>query len=67
MNGKLSPQRRPVEGSPDPGLYAAERYGHFTYAFPVDPRDRYTVVLHFAEFYFGSATISGIEFFDESN
>lgn len=53
MNGKMSPQRRPVEQSPDPGLYAAERYGHFTYAIPVDPRDRYTVVLHFAEFYFG--------------
>lgn len=58
MNGKMSPQRRLVEGSPDPGLYAAERYGHFTYAIPVDPRDRYTVVLHFAEFYFGS-TASG--------
>jgi len=58
MNGKLSPQRRLVEGSPDPGLYAAERYGHFTYAIPVVPRDRYTVVLHFAEFYFGP-TASG--------
>jgi hypothetical protein len=58
MNGKMSPQRRLVEGSPDPGLYAAERYGHFTYALPADPRDRYTVVLHFAEFYFGP-TASG--------
>ena len=43
-----------AEGSTDPGLYAAERYGHFTYAIPVDTRGRYTVVLHFAEFYFGS-------------
>ena len=33
----------------------AERYGHFTYAFPVDTRDRYTVVLHFAELFFGTA------------
>ena len=32
INGKLSAQRRLAEGSPDPGLYAAERYGHFTYA-----------------------------------
>ena len=53
LNGKMSAKRRSAEGSPDPGLYAAERYGHFTYAIPVDTRDRYTVVLHFAEFYFG--------------
>ena len=52
-NGKMSVQRRMAEGSTDPGLYAAERYGHFTYAVPVDTRGRYTVVLHFAEFYFG--------------
>jgi hypothetical protein len=58
MNGKMSVQRRQVEGSSDPGLYAAERYGHFTYAIPVDTRGRYTVVLHFAEFYFGP-TASG--------
>ena len=30
-----------------------ERYGHFVYAIPVDRRGRYTVVLHFAEFYYG--------------
>jgi hypothetical protein len=53
VNGKMSAQRRLAEGSPDPGLYAAERYGHFTYAIPVDTRGRYTLVLHFAEFYFG--------------
>jgi len=53
MNGRLSDQRQKIAGSPDPDLFAAERYGHFTYAIPVDPRDRYTVVLHFAEFYFG--------------
>jgi hypothetical protein len=53
MNGRLSTQRQPIEGSPDPDLFANERYGHFTYAIPVDVRDRYTLVLHFAEFYFG--------------
>jgi hypothetical protein len=58
LNGKMSVQRRMAEGSADPGLYAAERYGHFTYAIPVDTRGRYTVVLHFAEFYFGP-TASG--------
>jgi hypothetical protein len=38
----------------DADLYGAERYGHFSYAIPVDPRDRYTVVLHMAELFFGS-------------
>lgn len=37
----------------DAGLYGAEHYGHFSYAIPVDPRDRYTVVLHMAELFFG--------------
>ncbi len=53
MNGRLSTQRQQIAGSPDPDLFAAERYGHFTYAIPVDTRDHYTLVLHFAEFYFG--------------
>jgi hypothetical protein len=53
MNGRLSTQRQQMSGSPDPDLFAAERYGHFTYAIPVDTRDRYTLILHFAEFYFG--------------
>jgi hypothetical protein len=53
MNGRLSTKRQQILGSPDSDLFAGERYGHFTYAIPVDTRDRYTVVLHFAEFYFG--------------
>lgn len=45
----------------DTGLYSTERYGHFSYAIPVDSRDRYTVVLHFAELFFGvsSSAASG--------
>jgi Malectin domain len=31
-----------------------ERFGHFTYAIPVDSRDKYTVVLYFDELYFGA-------------
>ncbi|MGA3370531.1 MAG: malectin domain-containing carbohydrate-binding protein [Terracidiphilus sp.] len=53
MNGRQSTQRQQIAGSPDPDLFGAERYGHFTYAIPVDTRGRYTLVLHFAEFYFG--------------
>jgi hypothetical protein len=56
MNGYLSNRRIPLAGTPDPDLFASERYGHFNYAIPVDTRDRYTLVLHFAELYFGNQT-----------
>jgi hypothetical protein len=50
-NGTVNDQPRLVTGTPDPSLYAVERYGHFTYSIPVDTRGRYTLVLHFAELY----------------
>jgi hypothetical protein len=53
MNGFQATQRPKVSGTDDPALFTAERFGHFSYAIPVDRRDRYTVVLHFAEFYYG--------------
>lgn len=59
FNGRLSDLRQQVAGSPDPDMFATERYGHFTYTLPVDPRDRYTLVLYFAEFYFGSGASGG--------
>jgi hypothetical protein len=59
MDGRLSDQRQEVAGSPEPDLFTTERYGHFTYAIPVDTRDRYTLVLHFAEFYFGPQAAAG--------
>lgn len=59
LNGNVSVQKGHVEGTSDPALYSAERYGHFSYAIPVDSRGQYTVVLHFAEEYFGP-TASGI-------
>ena len=55
MSGRLSDQLHPLPDSPDPDLFSGERYGHFSYAIPVDTRDTYTLVLHFAEFYFHSA------------
>jgi hypothetical protein len=58
-NGMTSSQQQEITGSPDPDLFALERYGHFTYAIPVDTRDRYTLVLHFAEFYFGARRPGG--------
>jgi Malectin domain len=53
INGFRSTERRKVDGTEDPELFGAERFGHFSYAIPVDKRGRYTVVLHFAEFYYG--------------
>lgn len=53
MGGREAVQQREVLGSPAADRFETERYGHFSYAIPVDTRDRYTVVLHFAEFYFG--------------
>ncbi len=53
MSGRLSNPTRPLLDSPDPDLFSSERYGHFTYAIPVDTRGSYTLVLHFAELYFG--------------
>ena len=51
QGGVLSDPPRSVSGTPDPNLYAHERYGHFSYSIPVDTRGRYTLVLHFAELY----------------
>ncbi len=53
----MSPQA--VNGGDDPKLFTNERYGHFSYAIPVDTRGRYTVILHFAEFYFGDKLPGG--------
>ena len=53
QNGITSKTRRKVSGTQDPELFGAERFGHFSYAIPVDRRGRYTVILHFAEFYYG--------------
>lgn len=59
VNGHAREQRMHVEGTPDPDLYERERFGNFSYAIPVDTRDRYTLVLHFAELYFGTQGSGG--------
>ncbi|HZP07079.1 MAG TPA: malectin domain-containing carbohydrate-binding protein [Terracidiphilus sp.] len=59
VNGHAREQRVHVEGTPDPDLYAWERFGNFSYAIPVDTRDRYTLILHFAELYFGTQGSGG--------
>jgi len=53
LGGQTSIRRPPVTGASETELYAMERYGHFTYAVPVAMDGMYSLVLHFAEFYFG--------------
>jgi hypothetical protein len=60
QGGVPSDPPRLVSGTPDPGLYAQERYGHFTYSIPVDTRGRYTLVLHFAELYWVPDPLGGV-------
>jgi hypothetical protein len=50
--GQSSIHSLPVHGTPDPDLYASERYGNFSYAIPVAD-GTYTVTLHLGETYFG--------------
>ena len=53
FGGYSSTERRKVTGTEDPELFGTERFGHFSYSIPVDKRGRYTVILHFAEMYYG--------------
>jgi hypothetical protein len=59
--GRLATHKGDVLGTPDPELYAGERYGNFSYAIPVPP-GRYAVTLYFAETYWdpqGDSTHKG--------
>jgi hypothetical protein len=56
MGGRLGSTPQPIVNSADPDVFSGERFGHFTYALPVDPRGRYTLILHFVELYFGPGT-----------
>ncbi len=52
LGGREVAHGAPIQGTPDPGLYASERYGNFSYAIPV-AEGRYAVTLYLAETYFG--------------
>jgi hypothetical protein len=47
--GRLQPKNAGVEGTQNPVLYEAERYGHFRYSIPVAAHGLYTLVLGFSE------------------
>lgn len=50
--GRHALHKGPVTETADPGLYAGERFGNFTYQIPVDD-GRYSLTLYFAETFFG--------------
>ncbi len=53
QGGRRLTHHQDMDFGADATFYSSERYGHFSYAIPVDSRDHYTVVLHFAEQFFG--------------
>ena len=53
-SGQLAADKVVIGGTAEPGLYAGERYGNFTYALPVDAGS-YKVTLYFSEKYWGTA------------
>lgn len=58
MGGRQTFHRKLIGGSIDQGLFAAERYGHFSYAIPVDSGS-YTLNLYLAETFFGANNPGG--------
>ena len=50
VGGRLATHKGNVTNTPDPDLFASERYGNFYYVIPV-PDGRYMLTLYFAETY----------------
>ncbi|MGE5647596.1 MAG: malectin domain-containing carbohydrate-binding protein [Acidobacteriota bacterium] len=50
--GQISRHAQTVSGAKDPELYNVERFGHFSFAIPVDA-GTYALTLHFVEEYLG--------------
>ena len=57
-SGRVHPLLQPVTGTDDPGLYSSERFGNFSYTFPV-AQGTYTAILHFNETYHGPSNPGG--------
>lgn len=56
--GQISRHSQPVTGTKDLELYNAERFGHFSFAIPVD-KGVYALSLHFVEEYYGPGNPAG--------
>jgi hypothetical protein len=57
-SGRLAADKVVVDKTPEPGLFAGERYGNFTYALPVDD-GTYKLTLYFSEKYWGVSAAQG--------
>ena len=57
--GQLAQHTQAVAGARDQELYVAERFGHFSFAIPVDSGN-YRLALHFAEKFFGPDNPAGL-------
>jgi hypothetical protein len=58
--GRLAERHISISGTADPVLHVTERYGHFSYTIPVANHGLYTVILGFAETYFGEGNPGGV-------
>ena len=58
LGGQASNHFKVVAGTPNPDLFANERYGHFSYAIPVAP-GVYAANIYFAETYWGKENEGG--------
>ena len=52
-SGQLAADKVVIDDTPEPGLFAGERYGNFAYAIPVD-EGSYRITLFFSEKYWGT-------------
>lgn len=59
IGGRYLSHNLPITASDGLDMVSSERYGHFTYAIPVDTRDEYTVTLYFMELFFGTPGSNG--------
>jgi hypothetical protein len=57
-SGRLASDKLAVTGTEDPGLFAGERYGNFSYALPVD-EGTYKLTVYFSEKYWGGVSKQG--------
>ena len=57
-SGRTHPLLQSVAGTDDPGLYSSERFGNFSYTFPV-AQGTYTAIFHFNEAFHGPSNPGG--------
>ncbi len=57
-SGRLASDKLVVSGTAEPGLFAGERYGNFSYALPADS-GTYRLTLYFSEKYWGGVSGQG--------